>query len=146
MKRNRGSAAGFTLIEVMMASAVVAVAMMSVMGLVAWLSRASSWSTHMLQAGTAAVSVIEDLNEADYSTVGSGSDVVDGFTRVWTSTVSNRVKFVDVTVTWDGLEGGDKRMDFRSILSDPTVSKLNLSGFGDIFPSSLGEVVEETTE
>jgi prepilin-type N-terminal cleavage/methylation domain-containing protein len=150
MKKALESSAGFTLIEVMAASAVVAVSMMSVMGLTAWLMRSSAWSTHMLQAAAAGQSLFEDLSSADYDTVGTGTDAVGGFTREWTATVTNRVKVVNVTVSWDGLEGGAKAMTFRTILSDPTVSKLHLSGFGDILPFPTGgpmeEVVEDVTE
>ena len=130
MREKTSNLRGFTLIEVMVASGVVAISMMSVMGLTAWLMRASSWSSHMLQAGAVAQSVFEELSDADYASVGSGTRTVDGFTCSWTSTVSNRVKFVDATVIWDGLEGGGRSLAYRTVFTDPSANGLNLSGFG----------------
>lgn len=105
-----GNESGFGLVEMLVATTVAMVGLLSVAGLqlaVATQARLAAWRTNQ---AVAAQEVFERLNEAGYASVVTGSDsvAVDGQVyrvNLVVTTPSNRVKRVQATVAAAGSLG-----------------------------------------
>lgn len=99
---------GFTLIEVMIAVFLLAVALMGLASVTTTVIRGNSFSRALTTATTLAKDQMEDLKSKDYGDLLSGNDTksIDNlnYTRAWTvGTETNNRKTVAVTVTWTWL-------------------------------------------
>ena len=105
--RARARERGFTLIEVMVALLLTAVAVMGLLGVYAALTRASSSTRHGSEAAVLAQDKLEQLR-AQIAATASGSEaninergVATGmFTRTWAETLGSSYADIVVTVTW----------------------------------------------
>lgn len=108
---------GFTLIEVMVAIVLAAVATSGIIGLYTSVTRASSYSRHATEAAVLAEDQVERLRTQTATIAASGTQtgvndrgkVNSGgiYTRTWTVTPMGSFADVVVTVAWD--ENGETR-------------------------------------
>lgn len=114
MPSKRGSQAGFTMIELMIAVLLTAIAMSGIIALFLSQNRASGISRHTSEASALAQDKLEKLRTM--STATGGSDTVDAqgnagsanlYTRTWTVTAGTGYSDVYVKVEWE--ETGGKR-------------------------------------
>ncbi|MEW6334910.1 MAG: prepilin-type N-terminal cleavage/methylation domain-containing protein [Thermodesulfobacteriota bacterium] len=99
---------GFTLIEVMIAVFLLAVALSGLAALTATVVKGNEVSQTLTTATTLARDKMEDLKRIPYESLATGSDTRSmdnlNYTRVWNvSGENNNRKTVDVTVTWTWL-------------------------------------------
>ena len=99
---------GFTLIEVMIAVFLLAVALMGLASVTTTVIRGNSFSQTLTTATTLAKDQMEDLKSTDYGDLLSGNDTKSmdnlDYTRAWTvGAETNNRKTVAVTVTWTWL-------------------------------------------
>ena len=101
--------AGFTMIEVMVAMLITAIAVIGIVALFMTQSNASSLSRHQTEATVLAEDKIEKLRTLGAATAQSGTDNnlnekgVTGsgiYTRTWTETVGTNFADITVTVSW----------------------------------------------
>lgn len=97
---------GFTMIEVMVALLLTAIAAMGLLALYMSQTRASSYSRHATEAAALATDKLEKLRTMQ--TASSGTDTVDEqggaggiFTRTWTVTSGTDYDDITVVVQWD---------------------------------------------
>jgi len=98
---------GFSLIEVIIALFILAVALLALAGLMVSTTRNTSYGGHMTEAATFAQDVLEKLRGAPWATIVNGSDTRTGSTginyaRNWTVTpnTDGTQRWVSVTVNW----------------------------------------------
>lgn len=112
MPAKRGSQAGFTMIELMIAVLLTAIAMSGIIALFLSQNRASGVSRHTSEASALAQDKLEKLRTM--STLSSGNDTVDAqgnagsanlYTRTWTVTPGTGYSDVTVTITWEESNG-----------------------------------------
>ncbi|MCK5832392.1 prepilin-type N-terminal cleavage/methylation domain-containing protein [bacterium] len=94
---------GFTMLEVMLAIAITAVILSFIGMALISAARLNTLSSAQNEAGNLAEKKIEELRRYSYSTIESGSDNIDDFSRTWI-VVDNmgkpRIKDVELTVSW----------------------------------------------
>ena len=99
---------GFTLIEVMIAVFLLAVALIGLAAVTTTVIRGNSFSQTLTTATTLAKDKMEDLRSTGYGSLQDGNDTKSmdnlNYTRRWTvgAEINNR-KTVNVTVTWTWL-------------------------------------------
>lgn len=112
MPSKRGSQAGFTMIELMIAVLLTTIAMSGIIALFLSQNRASGVSRHTSEASALAQDKLEKLRTM--STATAGSDTVDPqgnagsanlYTRTWTVTAGTGYSDLSVTVTWQETNG-----------------------------------------
>jgi prepilin-type N-terminal cleavage/methylation domain-containing protein len=95
---------GFTIIEVMAATFIIAVAFLGLASVQATSSRAHSLGLNQTTAAMVATQAIENLRRADWADIQSNTDTpeIDGVTYTVDTAVSNVTlgRKLDVTVTW----------------------------------------------
>jgi Tfp pilus assembly protein PilV len=98
---------GFTLVEAMVATLVVAVGVLCVVSMTRWSFQATHHTTRATLATHLAQSKIEEFrNRGGYEQMTSGQDARGEFTRAWTvSEAGSDIRRLDVVVSWDGLYG-----------------------------------------
>lgn len=114
MPSKRGSQSGFTMIELMIAVLLTAIAMSGIIALFLSQNRASGVSRHTSEASALAQDKLEKLRTM--STATAGTETVDAqgnvgsanlYTRTWTVTAQTGYSDLSVTVSWD--ENGGTR-------------------------------------
>lgn len=115
----RSSEAGFTMIEVMVAMLLTAIAIIGILALFMTQRKASGYSRHTTEATVLAQDKLETLRTLGTAVTGSGSDILIDeagsnagsglYKRYWTETVYAGSGYADIvsTVQWE--EDGDTK-------------------------------------
>lgn len=107
MHARRGSERGFTMVEVLIAILLTAIAVIGIIGLFVSQTRASGRSRHQTEAAALAADKMEKLRTVSAPTSGSESGLdVQGKTggiyeRAWTVTTAGGLTSLTVRVGWD---------------------------------------------
>jgi type IV pilus assembly protein PilV len=101
---------GFSLIEVIIALFILAVALLALAGLMVTTTKNTSYGGHMTEAATFAQDVLEKLRAAPWAAIVNGADTRTGSTgisyaRNWTVTpnADGTQRWVSVTINWTDL-------------------------------------------
>jgi prepilin-type N-terminal cleavage/methylation domain-containing protein len=111
----------FTLVEVLIALVILAIALLALAGVVMSTTMLLSHTIDREQAVNLAVEKLEELEGVDYDTelVDSSDQPYEGkFSRVWDVTDVTGGKNVELTVTWEGIVG-NKEITMEREISDP---------------------------
>lgn len=138
-RRRVASRSGVTLVEGMIAAAVLTIGILGIFGLMRGLSHESFYSVRNAMASDVARHRLELLMDADYSSLASGSRQVGMFNTSWVvGAATNRIKSIRVDVSYNGPSGRQRTVTMHSFSYDPTpsTSSINFTNFptGVIFP------------
>lgn len=109
--------AGFTLAEVVIASFILLVGVLAVVGFLGGLIRSNIFTRGTAAATLYGQQVVERVLTSEYQDMLSGQDSVDGYDRRWTIVSSNGMKSVVVTVSWKNLDARTHSLVVRSGLA-----------------------------
>jgi len=113
---------GFTLLEILMATAVFSIGIAGSVGLMGWINRAGAFNSRIIQATAAGQAVLEEIRNGGYADARSGTDTNGMFDMSWTvATGSSLMKTVSLSVSWENQDGISKSVDVSTILTDETV-------------------------
>jgi prepilin-type N-terminal cleavage/methylation domain-containing protein len=125
MARRRRASGGFTILEVLVSMAVLAIGLIGVVAMQRTSMRASGYSRHATEAAVLGEDKLEQLRTVDIAFVGAGSETVDAlgqvsstglFTRSWTIEWESDLATLEVTVAW-GEDDGAHQVSFRTVRS-----------------------------
>jgi type IV pilus assembly protein PilV len=113
---------GFTLIEILVALVILAIALLALAGLMVTTTKNSSFGSHMTEAATFAQDLLEQLRASPWANVVSGADQRTGSTGVnynrnW-NVVPNPTgnqRWVNITVNWN--DGVNRSISLLSVIS-----------------------------
>jgi len=109
----------FTLVEVLIALVILAIALLALAGVVMSTTMLLSHTIDREQAVNLAVEKLEELEGVDYDTeLVDSSDQYDKYAVVWEVTDVTGGKNVELTVTWEGIVG-NKEITMEREISDP---------------------------
>jgi prepilin-type N-terminal cleavage/methylation domain-containing protein len=109
----------FTLVEVLIALVILAIALLALAGVVMSTTMLLSHTIDREQAVNLAVEKLEELEGVDYDTeLVDSSDQYDKYAVVWDVTDVTGGKNVELTVTWEGIVG-NKEITMEREISDP---------------------------
>ncbi|MDN5335843.1 MAG: hypothetical protein PWR02_869 [Synergistales bacterium] len=109
----------FTLVEVLIALVILAIALLALAGVVMSTTMLLSHTIDREQAVNLAVEKLEELEGVDYDTeLVDSSDQYDKYAVVWEVTDVTGGKNVELTVTWEGIVG-NKEITMQREISDP---------------------------
>jgi type IV pilus assembly protein PilV len=116
---------GFSLVEVMIALLILAIALLALAGLMVTTTRNSSFGGHMTEASTFAQDRLEQLRVSPWAGVASGNDTIQGstgitYTRTWTVTPNTNgdQRWVSITLTWtDPTKNSNHSMRLLSVIA-----------------------------
>jgi type IV pilus assembly protein PilV len=101
---------GFSLIEVIIALFILAVALLALAGLMVSTTKNNSFGGHMTEASTFAQDKVEELKVSSWGNVVSGADTRAGstginYSRTWTVTdnTNGTQRWVNIRVNWNDL-------------------------------------------
>ena len=101
---------GFSLIEVIIALFILAVALLALAGLMVSTTKNTSFGGHMTEASTFAQDKVEELKVSSWGNVVSGADTRTGstginYSRTWAvrDNINSTQRWVTVTVNWNDL-------------------------------------------
>jgi len=116
-----GDATGFTLLEVILAMSLLTVGLLAVASLQVSAIKGNAHANHITEATTLAQEKVEDLMATVYSSVTSGSDQVDRYTRTWTVDPNGPTGVANTKVIQVTVSGGDLRKNvvLTSLVMDP---------------------------
>jgi len=97
-----GRSRGFSLVEVMVALAILSISLAGLFGVSSWIAEASRHNTQHTEALNAASGRLEELRLLPYADLVSGQDMQSPYRRTWTVDNRGDAKVVTVTVTWSG--------------------------------------------
>jgi Tfp pilus assembly protein PilV len=115
VKRERDGERGFTVVEVLVATAVAVFGLAGALGLHMASARATSYTRHASEAAIVGEAKLEQLIVAQGAALVDGNDRVDAtgtarsdglFTRSWTVTPGTSTTIVTLTVAWTEDDGG----------------------------------------
>ena len=111
---------GFTLVEVTIASAVLAISILGISMLQGAVRQTDWMSQHFGGAIAAAQAKIEEIQAQDLGSCASGSDISDPYARSWTLTpgLSAGTSGLAVTVSWTSISANAHQIGLRTILAD----------------------------
>lgn len=119
---------GFSLIEVLIALVILAIALLGLAGLMVTTTKNNSFGNHMTEAATFAQDKLEELRVTPWDNVAMGADTVVStginYSRNWTvSTLPNPspppvdfLKTVSITVSWN--DGINRSVRILSLISE----------------------------
>ena len=102
------SVAGFTLIEVLVASVILSIGLSGVAAFTGFIMNHNQQAANVMSATTLAQDKMEELKNTSYSSVASSSDTDSIFTRTWNVTrdsPATNMKTIAVTVSWNWKSG-----------------------------------------
>jgi type IV pilus assembly protein PilV len=116
---------GFSLVEVMIAMLILAIALLALAGLMVTTTRNSSFGGHMTEASTFAQDKLEQLRVSPWTGVATGNDTLQGstgitYTRNWTVTPNTNgdQRWVSITLTWtDPTKNSNHSMRLLSVVT-----------------------------
>jgi type IV pilus assembly protein PilV len=116
---------GFSLLEVIIALFILAIALLALAGLMASTMRNTSFGGHMTEAATFAQDVLEKLRAAPWASIVSGNDTATGSTgisyaRTWTVSddPTGTQRWVVITLNWtDSTRQTNHTMNLMSAVS-----------------------------
>jgi len=116
---------GFSLVEVMIAMLILAIALLALAGLMVTTTRNSSFGGHMTEASTFAQDRLEQLRVSPWAGVVAGNDTIQGstgitYTRNWTVTPNGdgNQRWVSITLTWtDPTKNSNHSMRLLSVVA-----------------------------
>jgi prepilin-type N-terminal cleavage/methylation domain-containing protein len=109
----------FTLVEVLIALVILAIALLALAGVVMSTTMLLSHTIDREQAVNLAVGKLEELEGVDYDTeLVDSSDQYDKYAVVWDVTDVTGGKKVELTVSWEGIVG-NKEITMEREISDP---------------------------
>lgn len=114
--RNRRD--GFTLVEIVFAMAVLALGVLSAVGLMRWVVQGTDFNTSHSTATFLAQEKLEDLMYLGYAGAQGGSDTTQNMTRTWSVAGSNP-KTLTVSVAWKSLGGASQGVSMQSMVAEP---------------------------
>jgi prepilin-type N-terminal cleavage/methylation domain-containing protein len=114
MTRSRQQA-GFTLAEVIVAMAILAIGVAAIVTATRWAAQATDHTTQLTIASQLAQAKIEEFH-APAASVAAGSDSTGRFTRAWSVSSQGNRRNVSVTVRWNGLTDGQHQVGVDSIV------------------------------
>jgi type IV pilus assembly protein PilV len=98
---------GFSLIEVLIALVILAVALLALAGLMVQSTNSNSWGSHLTEASTFAQDKLEELRMTTWPNLVSDSDVRTGstginYTRTWTvaTNTAGNLRTVNISIRW----------------------------------------------
>ena len=112
-------AAGFTLIEILVALTIFAVGVASTLALTTWLVRGAAYGQRTTAATVYAQDKVEELMAGSYTNLAGGSDTIGAFSRLWTVTNGTGAKSINVRVSWSPVAGGTRDVTMRSMMARP---------------------------
>lgn len=112
--RARGA---FTLTEVMVATFILSMGVLAVVGFLGWLIRSNIFTRGTAAATLYGQQVVERVLTAEYQDLPAGHDRVAGYDRDWVIVTNNGMKSVVVTVSWNNLDGRTHSLVVRSGLA-----------------------------
>ena len=131
-KRKKRGTSGFTLVEVVVASAIVGISMAGVWGLIAWIMYTTSLTGRQSEALYIAEEKMEEIFAAAGSS-SSGHSTSNDYSCTWTITaIDSRQTDVEVAVTWYDPRGRTNRVELNSSLITAVTSFTGVA-FGDLF-------------
>jgi type IV pilus assembly protein PilV len=99
---------GFSLIEVIIALFILAVALLALAGLMVSTTKNTSFGGHMTEASTFAQDKVEELKVSPWGSVVSGADTRTGstginYSRIWTvrDNANSTQRWATITVNWN---------------------------------------------
>jgi prepilin-type N-terminal cleavage/methylation domain-containing protein len=116
---------GFSLVEVMIAMLILAIALLALAGLMVTTTRNSSFGGHMTEASTFAQDKLEQLRVSPWTGVATGNDTLQGstgitYTRNWavTPNADGNQRWVSITLTWtDPTKNSNHSMRLLSVVT-----------------------------
>ena len=97
MKKKLGNQKGFTLLEILVAITLMAVALLGMAGLTAALVQGNDFSKRLTTASTLAQDKLEDMTKLGYgNTATTDTTVTEGYNTIPNYTAYKRVTFTDV--------------------------------------------------
>jgi prepilin-type N-terminal cleavage/methylation domain-containing protein len=119
--RNKRGAAGFTLIEVLIAMVVMAVALTGMIPVLVHATRGNSFGGNTTGAATRSQDKIEELKRAPFDhahlVAGTYTETDQGYTRTWVVTAaggqySADIRGIEVTTQWTDAQGSHEAKAF----------------------------------
>jgi len=115
---------GFTLLEILMGTAVFSVGIVGSVGLLGWIGRADASNTRVVSAASIAQAKLEEIREAGYSGAQSGEEDDNYYDLSWTITQASNytgMKKVNLTVSWVDQDGAHKNLSMSTLLTEEEV-------------------------
>lgn len=111
---------GFTLVEIMVAMAILTIALLSLASVTVMVIKGNSFSKTMTTATTLARDKLEQLKNTGYDSLAGGADTVGSiYTRTWTVTNNSPaadMKTIEVVVQWSW-QGALRNATLRTIVA-----------------------------
>jgi prepilin-type N-terminal cleavage/methylation domain-containing protein len=120
---------GFSLIEVLIALVILAIALLALAGLMVTTTKNNSFGNHMTEAATLAQDKLEELRVSPWASIANGNDAVPGstgitYTRNWNVSIlanpnpppNDLEKSVTITVSWN--DGINRSISLLSVISN----------------------------
>ncbi len=117
---------GFSMVEVLIALLILAVALLALAGLMVTTTRHSSFGGHMTEASTFAQDKLEQLRISPWAGVATGNDAIQGstginYTRNWTVTpnTDGNQRWVRIEIAWtDPTKNSNHSLRLLSVVSE----------------------------
>jgi prepilin-type N-terminal cleavage/methylation domain-containing protein len=108
---------GFTLVEVLITTALLVAGLAGVWGLAQGIMRTNALTAQTTDAGARGQQMIEQLAAGSYAAMASGTDTTGVFERAWTVTENAALgtKTIDMTVRWIGQWGDTHTIGLRTM-------------------------------
>ena len=115
---------GFTLLEVLIALAILSIGLLGLASLTASVIRTNDFSDDFTTATALAQDKLEDLANTSYDLLSDNSDTVDAdgssnssgkYGRDWDITDNISTKAIEVTVSWTSMQSISKSISFSTI-------------------------------
>jgi len=98
---------GMTLIEVLIALAVLSIALLAMAMTSLSVMRGNATNDMVTQAATVAQDKMEELKNIPFDSLSSGNDTAGDYTRQWVVTnISATLRQITLTVSWPNRQGG----------------------------------------